>query len=106
MVKMLSESDAADRDKNVTPEIVIIQDILLSGLRRAHEARMDRLEEQLANLVKDVDGKLSALAARIEAIADQSAQSQKQALSEIAEAISKVAAGLRPHAGAAENAGS
>jgi hypothetical protein len=103
---MLSEADSADRDKIAGSEIIVIKDILLSDLRRAHEARMDQLEAQLAVLTKDVDGKLSALAARIEAIAQGSAQSQKQALGEVAEAISKIAAGLRTHAGAAENDGS
>jgi hypothetical protein len=103
---MLSEAGDADQDKSLIPEIVIIKDILLSDLRRAHEARMDRLEERLSLLTQDVDGKLSALAARIEAIADQSDQSQKQALGEIAEAIARIAAGLRPRAGAVENDGS
>src|SRR5215469_7810390 len=101
---MLHEPSGVDGNENPHPEIAIIKDILLSDLRRVHEARMDRLEEQLAQFAKDVDGRLNALAARIEAIGGESAQSQKKALEEVGEAISKIAAGLRPRAGLAENA--
>ena len=100
---MFPDTNGADRDKDAAPEIAIIKDILLSDLRRTHEARMEKLEERLASLSRDVDGKLSALAARIEAAAAESGQSQQKALTEIADAISHIAQGLKPGEGASGN---
>ncbi len=93
---MLAEAGAAVPEKDAAPEIAIIKNILLSDLKRAHEARLESLEERLAVLSMDVDGKLTALAARIEAVAADSGQSQKQALTEIGHAITQIALGLRP----------
>ncbi len=103
---MFPEANGKDPEKDPAPEIAIIKDILLSDMRRIHEARMDRLEERLAFLSKDVDQRLSQLAARIEAVAADSGQSQKKALSEIAGAISQIALGLKRGEGAADNVGS
>ena len=103
---MFPHADDTDQDKDAAPEIAIIKDILLSDLRRTHEARMERLEERVAALSGDVERKLSALAARIEAVAAESGQSQKQALAGIAEAISQIALGLKRGEGAADHVGS
>jgi hypothetical protein len=106
MTKMPTEAAGADPEKEAAPEIAIIKDILLSGLKRAHEARMECLEERLAALTMDVDGRLTALAARIEAVAGESGQSQKRALAEIGDAISQIALGLKRGEGAAGNVSS
>jgi hypothetical protein len=98
MAKMLADVGGADPEKETAPEIAIIKDILLSDLKRAHEARLESLEERLAALSRDVDGKLTALAARIEAVGADSGQSQKRALTEIGHAITQIALGLRPGA--------
>jgi isocitrate dehydrogenase kinase/phosphatase len=103
---MFPEANGTDQDKGVAPEIAIIKDILLSDLRRSHEARMEKLEERIATLCTDVDSRLLALAVRIEAVAAESGQSQKKALAEIGEAITQIALGLKPGEGTAENVGS
>jgi hypothetical protein len=92
---MLAEAAAADPDKETVPEIAIIKEILLSDLKRAHEARLESLEERLTAFSRDMDSRLAALAARIEAVAADSGQSQKQALAEIGYAINQIALGLR-----------
>lgn len=92
---MLAEAGGADLEKGTAPEIAIIKEILLSDLKRAHEARLERLEERLSALSRDVDSKLTELATRIEAVATGSGQSQKQALIEIGNAITQIALGLK-----------
>ncbi len=92
---MLAEAAAADPEKEAVPEIAIIKEILLSDLKRAHEARLQSLEEGLAAFSRDVDGKLAGLAARIEAVAADSGQAQKQALTEIGHAVTQIALGLK-----------
>jgi ABC-type iron transport system FetAB permease component len=103
---MISESTSIDHDRNVIPEIAVIKDILIGELKRSHEARLDRLEEQFASFAKDVEGKLQALALRIEAVAAESGQAQKKALGEIADAISQVAVGLKFGQGSGQNVSS
>lgn len=103
---MLSQADGTAQDRDAVPEIAVIKEILLGDLRHAHEARMERIEERLAVLSRDVGNRLSELEARIAAVAAESGRSQKKALAEISEAISQIAVGLRSGEGAAENVGS
>ena len=40
---MFGESDGRSQDKETSPEIAIIRDILLKDLQQAHEARLDKI---------------------------------------------------------------
>ena len=91
--KMFDKSGAGGQDKGAVPEIEVIRDILLKGLQRAQDARMDRIEERLSALSADIDTKLGVIVARIETVAAETGESHKKALMEIAHAISQIASG-------------
>ena len=103
---MFDESGASGQDKGGVPEIEIIRDILLKDLQRAHDARMEKIEERLSVLSADIDTKLGAIAARIETAAADAAESQKKALMEIAHAITQIASGMKRGEGVPSNDGS
>ncbi len=90
---MFDESGAGGQDKGAIPEIEIIRDILLKDLQRAHDARMEKIEERLSALSTGIDTKLGVIVARIETVAAETGESHKKALMEIAHAISQIASG-------------
>ena len=102
---MLSESDSQPQDENAAPEILIIKDIILRDIRRAHEARMDAIQAQLDRLAEDCEAKFADVQQRIESLAAVSEQSQKAALGELSEAISEIANRFRFAKGTAKDVG-
>ncbi len=102
---MLSESDSQPQDENAAPEILIIKDIILRDIRRAHEARMDAIQAQLDGLAKDCEAKFAAVQQRIDSLAAVSEESQKVALAELGEAISDIAHRFRFAQGTAKDVG-
>ena len=103
---MLPGVNGSGQGEEAVPDLKIIKEILLSDMRRMHEARMERLEERIEALSKQAAGQLAALAARVEAVAAGAEQSQKMALSEIAEAISQIALGPKHGEGTPDHVGS
>jgi hypothetical protein len=102
---MLSEPDRQTPDENAAPEILIIKDIILRDLRRAHEARMEAIETHLARLEKECAANFAAVHQRIDSLAAVSEQSQKQALAELGESISEIANRFRLGQGTARDVG-
>jgi hypothetical protein len=102
---MLSDSDGQPQDDNTAPEILIIKDIILRDIRRAHEARMDAIQQQLDSLAKDCEAKFAAVHQRIDSLASVSEGSQRAALAELGEAVSEIAKRFRFAQGAAKDVG-
>jgi hypothetical protein len=102
---MLPDSDAQPQDESAAPEILIIKDIILRDIRRAHEARMDAIQEQLDRLAKDCEAQFAAVQQRVDALAAVSEGSQKAALAELGSAISEIAHRFRFAQGAAKDVG-
>ena len=63
---------------------------------------MERFEQQLSVLSAAIDSKFSAAVARIEAASAATGESQKQALLQIAHAITQIASGKSLHFGSVE----
>jgi hypothetical protein len=102
---MLSESNNQAQDETTAPEILIIKDIILRDLRRAHEARMDAIQAQLDAFVKECEAKFAAVQQSIDSLAADSEHSHKQALSDLGDAISDIAKRFRFAGEAAKDVG-
>ncbi|WKW49921.1 hypothetical protein [Rhodomicrobium lacus] len=91
---MLSDSTET-ADDGSTPEILIIKDIILRDLRRAHETRMAGIEERLSLFEQECRARFQSIEKRIDSLAAASEHSQKEALSDLSKAIGDIAGRLR-----------
>ncbi|ADP72648.1 hypothetical protein Rvan_3468 [Rhodomicrobium vannielii ATCC 17100] len=101
---MLSNTTEA-ADDGSAPEILIIKDIILRDLRRAHEARMAGIEERLSLFEEECRARFLSIEKRIDSLAAASEHSQKEALSDLSKAIGDIAGRLRLERGAAGDVG-
>jgi len=101
---MLSGPDETP-EENAAPELLIIKDIILRDLRRAHEARMAAIEERLSRFEEECRAKFLSIEKRIDGLAAASEHSQKEALSDLSKAIGDIAGRLRLERGVASDVG-
>lgn len=101
---MLSGPNETPEEASV-PEMLIIKDIILRDIRRAHESRMNAIEERVSKFEEECAAKFNSLAARIETLASVSESAQREALSEVGKAIADIAGRLQYKRGAGGDVG-